>query len=188
MRGHPAVLKLDACAEALPRVHDEALAEKLSTTATLERLLAIEVDSALARRLAGRLRFACLPTPASLDDFDYDAQPGVERALMNELGTCGYLETAINVHALSVLGRTGEARAFAQDAVSAARAHGNPNIIAYALLGYARAHADTDPAHALNVSTTHSTTQTNTGWLWYVPSSHERPPTSKQPSANQSTS
>jgi hypothetical protein len=59
LRSHLAVLKLDACAEALPRVLDEAAAEKLSTTATLERLLAIEVDSALARRLAGRLRFAC---------------------------------------------------------------------------------------------------------------------------------
>jgi DNA replication protein DnaC len=97
LRGHLAVLKLDACAEALPRVLDEAIAEKLSTTATIERLLAIEVDTALARRLAARLRFACLPTPASLADFDYDAQPGVDRALINELGTCGYLETATNV-------------------------------------------------------------------------------------------
>ena len=97
LRGHLAVLKLDACAEALPRVLDEAIAEKLSTTATIERLLAIEVDSALARRLAGRLRFACLPTPASLADFDYDAQPGVDKVLINELGTCGYLETATNV-------------------------------------------------------------------------------------------
>ena len=97
LRGHLAVLKLDACAEALPRVLGEAVAEKLSTTATIERLLAIEVDTALARRLAARLRFACLPTPASLADFDYEAQPGVDRALINELGTCGYLETATNV-------------------------------------------------------------------------------------------
>jgi len=91
------VLKLDACAEALPRVLDEALAEQLTVTATLERLFAIEVDTALARRLVGRLRFACLPTPATLDDFDFDAQPGVDRQLINELGTCRYLETATNV-------------------------------------------------------------------------------------------
>lgn len=97
LRSHLAVLKLDACAEALPRVLDEAATEELSMTATLERLLAVEVDTALARRLAGRLRFACLPTPASLDDFDFDAQPGVDRALINELGTCRYLETATNV-------------------------------------------------------------------------------------------
>ena len=97
LRGHLAALKLDACAEALPRVLDEATAENLTVTATIERLLAIEVDTALARRLAARLRFACLPTPASLADFDYEAQPGVDRALINELGTCGYLETVTNV-------------------------------------------------------------------------------------------
>jgi len=49
----------------------------LSVTAALERLLAIEVDATVARRLAGRLRFACLPTPATLEDFDYDAASGV---------------------------------------------------------------------------------------------------------------
>jgi DNA replication protein DnaC len=97
LRSHLAVLKLTACAEALPTVLDEAVAEDLSMTAALERLLAIEVDATEARRLAGRLRFACLPTPATLDDYDFDAQPGVDRALINELGTCRYLETATNV-------------------------------------------------------------------------------------------
>ena len=97
LKTHLTVLKLDACAEALPRVLDEALDEKLTVTATLERLLAIEVDTAQARRLVGRLRFACLPTPATLEDFDFDAQPGVDRMLINELGTCRYLETATNV-------------------------------------------------------------------------------------------
>jgi len=62
----------------LPTVLDQAQAEKLTLTAALERLLAIEVDATEARRLAGRLRFASLPTPATLDDFDYDAQPGVD--------------------------------------------------------------------------------------------------------------
>lgn len=66
-------------------------------TQTLEHLLAIEVDATEARRLAGRLRFACLPTPATLDGFDYDAAPGVDRALIRELGTCAYLESATNV-------------------------------------------------------------------------------------------
>ena len=90
-------MRLDACAEALPRVLDEAVARNWSVTATLERLLAVEVDTALARRLVGRLRFACLPTRATLKDFDFDAQPGVDRQLINELGTCRYLETATNV-------------------------------------------------------------------------------------------
>ena len=97
LRGHLANLKLGACAEALPVVLDQAQTEGLSMTAALERLLAIEVDATEARRLAGRLRFASLPTPASLDDFDYEAQPGVDRQLISELATCRYLDTATNV-------------------------------------------------------------------------------------------
>jgi DNA replication protein DnaC len=96
-RAHLATLKLTAAAEALPAVLDAARAENLSMTAALERLLAIEVDSTEARRLAGRLRFACLPTPATLEDFDYDAQPGVDPALITDLASCRYLETATNL-------------------------------------------------------------------------------------------
>lgn len=97
LRGHLANLKLTACAEALPTALDQAQAEGLTLTAALERLLAIEVDATEARRLAGRLRFASLPTPATLDDFDYDAQPGVDPKLIAELATCRYLDTATNV-------------------------------------------------------------------------------------------
>ena len=76
LRAHLANLKLTAAAEALPTVLDQAQAEGLGLTAALERLLAIEVDATEARRLAGRLRFASIPTPATLEDFDHDAQPG----------------------------------------------------------------------------------------------------------------
>jgi DNA replication protein DnaC len=97
LRTHLAVLKLHDAAQALPAVLDDAVTEKLSMTAALERLLAIEVEATEARRLAGRLRFACLPTPATLDGFDYDAATGVDRSLITELGTCRFLETATNV-------------------------------------------------------------------------------------------
>ena len=97
LRTHLAVLKLHDAAQALPGVLDTAAAENLSITATLERLLGIEVEATEARRLAGRLRFACLPTPATLEGFDYDAATGVDRSLITELGTCRYLETATNV-------------------------------------------------------------------------------------------
>ncbi len=97
LRGHLAVLKLHDAAEALPSVLNQAAAEELSMTATLDRLLSIEVEATEARRLLGRLRFACLPTPASLQDFDYDAAAGIDRKLIEELATCRYLETATNV-------------------------------------------------------------------------------------------
>lgn len=58
-----------------PGVLDRAQQNNQSMTATLEELLSIEVEATEARQLAGRLRFACLPTPASLEGFDYDAAP-----------------------------------------------------------------------------------------------------------------
>ena len=97
LRGHLAELKLHDAAEALPAVLDQASTEGLTMTAALERLLAIEVTANQARRLAGRLRFASLPTPATLEDFDYDAAPAVDLALIGELATCRYLETATNI-------------------------------------------------------------------------------------------
>ena len=97
LRAHLAVLKLHDAAEHLPAVLDAAATEKLSVTAALERLLAIEVDATSARRLAGRLRFACLPTPATLEDFDYDAGSGVDRHLIEDLATGRYLESATNI-------------------------------------------------------------------------------------------
>jgi len=97
LRSHLAELKLHAAAEAWPAVLDEATAERQSLTVALERLLAVEVDASTARRLAGRLRFACLPTPATLEDFDVDAAVGIDRALIDELGTCRYLKSATNI-------------------------------------------------------------------------------------------
>jgi DNA replication protein DnaC len=38
-----------------------------------------------------------LPTPARLSDIDYDAAPNLDRALITELATCAYLESATNV-------------------------------------------------------------------------------------------
>ncbi|MCB9415680.1 MAG: ATP-binding protein, partial [Actinobacteria bacterium] len=81
----------------LPSVLAEAEAEQWSMTATLENLLAREVEATEARKLAGRLRFASLPTPATLADFDFDAAPGIDRKLVDELATCRYLESATNV-------------------------------------------------------------------------------------------
>lgn len=97
LRGHLATLRLTAAAEALPGVLEQARAEKLGPTALLERLLAIEVAATTARRLASLERFAALPAPWRLADFDFDAQPSVDRALVNELATLRFLEDATNV-------------------------------------------------------------------------------------------
>jgi DNA replication protein DnaC len=97
LRNHLVDLKLADAADALPRVLDEAQAEGWTLTTALERLLQIEVTATDARRLAGRFRFANLPTGQTLDDFDLDAASGIDRALLAELATCRYLDTATNV-------------------------------------------------------------------------------------------
>jgi DNA replication protein DnaC len=97
LRAHLAFLRLPAAAEALPGVLDEARDQNLSPLEALERLLANEVEATEARRLASRLRFASLPAPWSLADFDHSAQPGVDEALIRELATLRFLEDAANV-------------------------------------------------------------------------------------------
>ena len=97
LRGHLAYLKLATAAEALPAVLDTAKTENLSPTATLERLLRIEVQATEARRLERRIRFSNLPTAATIEDFDFDAQPGVDPALIRDLASNRYLETGTNI-------------------------------------------------------------------------------------------
>jgi DNA replication protein DnaC len=97
LRGHLATLKLTAAAEALPALLDAARSEQLSATVLLERLFALEVAAADERRHASLARFACLPAPWQLTDFDFDAQPAVDRKLVDELATLRFLHDATNV-------------------------------------------------------------------------------------------
>jgi DNA replication protein DnaC len=97
LRSHLHYLRLEAAAEALPSELEHARKEKLSHTAFLERLLQIEVEATEARRLAGRLRFASLPAPWTLADFDFDAQPALDRKLVDELASLRFLEEAANL-------------------------------------------------------------------------------------------
>jgi DNA replication protein DnaC len=120
LRSHLATLKLHAAAEALPSVLQDATAQNLSTTTTLEKLLRIEVDDTEARRLTGRLRFANLPTPASLENFDVDAASGIDRPLLDELGTCRYLENATNV---LLIGTPGTGKTHLATGLARAAAH-----------------------------------------------------------------
>ncbi|WP_114797488.1 ATP-binding protein, partial [Gaiella occulta] len=97
LRQHLHYLRLEAAAEALPGELERARKQKLSHTAFLERLLQIEVEATEARRLAGRLRFASLPAPWTLDDFDFDAQPALDRKLVDELASLRFVEEAANL-------------------------------------------------------------------------------------------
>ena len=97
LRGHLATLRLTAAAEVLPATLETARSEGLSHTACLERLLSVEVEATLARRQASLARFACLPSPWHIADFDFDAQPAVDRKLVEELASLRFLDDATNV-------------------------------------------------------------------------------------------
>jgi DNA replication protein DnaC len=97
LRSHLAFLRMGAAAEALPALLDEAILTKLTNQAFLERLLAIEVEATDERRRASLARFASLPSPFTLADFDFSAQPSVDHKLIDELATLRFVEDATNV-------------------------------------------------------------------------------------------
>jgi DNA replication protein DnaC len=97
LRGHLAALRMTAAAEALPQALERAAADGTGHTAFLERLLAVEVAAAQARRQASLARFACLPAPWRIADFDFDAQPSVDRKLLAELATLRFVADKGNV-------------------------------------------------------------------------------------------
>ena len=97
LRAHLAYLRLAAAAEALPGELEHAKTHKLGHTAFLERLLALEVGATELRRRASLERFASLPSAWRLEDFDFAAQPALDKALVNELATLRFLEDATNV-------------------------------------------------------------------------------------------
>ena len=97
LRSHLAYLRLAAAAEALPGELDHAMKDKLSHTAFLERLLGVEVASTEVRRRSSPERFASLPSPWRLEDFDFDAQPSVDKKTVDDLATLRFLEDATNV-------------------------------------------------------------------------------------------
>lgn len=97
LREHLAFLRMQAAAEQLSLALDEAGKQAHSYTVFLERLLAAEVEAARERRLRGLLRFAHLPVDRRLDQFDFDAQPRLDRRVIDELATLRFVEEGANV-------------------------------------------------------------------------------------------
>jgi len=97
LRGHLSYLGLQRAAEVVASHLEDAQRDHPSFTAFLERLLAEEVESTEKRRLKGRLRFSHFPVVKRLTDFDFDAQPGIDRQMVEELATLRFIEEKANV-------------------------------------------------------------------------------------------
>jgi DNA replication protein DnaC len=97
LREHLAYLQMTAAAEHLSSELDEAAKGKRSATQVLETLLEIEVTATRARRQRARLRFARYPVHKTLEEFDFDFQPSLDRKLIAELSTLRFVEAKRNV-------------------------------------------------------------------------------------------
>jgi DNA replication protein DnaC len=97
LREHLHDLRLTAIADQLAPTLETAERDKPSYTRFLADLLAAEVRAVEQRRLQGRLRFAKLPARKTLEQFDFDAQPGLDRRLVEDLATLRFIEDKANV-------------------------------------------------------------------------------------------
>jgi DNA replication protein DnaC len=97
LREHLAYLKLPAVAEQLAQALEQAESQKPSYTRFLADLLAVEITATEQRRLDGRLRFASFPQHKTLEQFDFDAQPSLDRRLVEELATLRFVEEKANL-------------------------------------------------------------------------------------------
>jgi len=100
LRGHLAYLKLTAAAEQLPAALEAAEKTKPGYTQFLHDLLNVEVEATRQRRLASRLRLAGFPSTKTLEEFDFTAQPSLDRRLVEELATLRFIEEKANVLAI----------------------------------------------------------------------------------------
>jgi len=85
-------LKMHRTLEVFATVAEEARAEEWSHLEFLARLLAEETEATRARRLQARLRFAHFPAYRTLDEFDFDFQPSVDRKQIHELAEGAFIE------------------------------------------------------------------------------------------------
>ncbi|HEY3945479.1 MAG TPA: IS21-like element helper ATPase IstB [Solirubrobacteraceae bacterium] len=96
LRGHLAYLKLAAAADALAPALEAAEREKPGYTQFLHDLLKVEVAASEQRRLDGRMRFSRLPAHKTLEQFDFTAQPTLDRRLVEDLATLRFVEEKAN--------------------------------------------------------------------------------------------
>ena len=90
-------LGLATAAAQLDQAAQQAAAAGWSYTHFLGYLLAGELAARQRATLALTLKFANLPAPKRLEDFDFAAQPGLDRRLIDELATGRFLAEGRNV-------------------------------------------------------------------------------------------
>jgi DNA replication protein DnaC len=95
--GSLATLRLNTARAALDQHLREARERELSHLQFLDVLLGDELAARQEISISVRTKLAHFPMLKSLDSFEFDAQPSVDRRVMNELQTLAFIERAENV-------------------------------------------------------------------------------------------
>jgi DNA replication protein DnaC len=90
-------LGLGRIKELLDGVVEDAFKAELSYLDFLDRLLELEVASHKERKAAERVRLAYFPCIKTLDQFDFDFQPSIDRKRIKELATLRFIANGENV-------------------------------------------------------------------------------------------
>jgi DNA replication protein DnaC len=85
-------LKLNRAGEVFATLADDARTHDWTHIEYLARLLDEEAIHTRDRRLAARLRYARFPFRKTIDDFDFEFQPSVDRKLIDDLATLRFVE------------------------------------------------------------------------------------------------
>ncbi len=85
-------LNLTAAQASFATLAEQARIEDWTHIDYLARLVAEQATADRDRRLAARLRYAKFPFRRSIEEFDYDFQPGVDRKLVEDLATLRFIE------------------------------------------------------------------------------------------------
>ena len=97
VRGHLGALGMDAVAECLAGELEAAQEKKPSYADFLDRLLGVQVAAVEARSHERRLRLAGFPSHKRLEEFDFSAQPNLDRRVIEELATLRFVEERSNI-------------------------------------------------------------------------------------------
>jgi len=92
IRAYLRTLKLPQMEKALDEELSSGARENLPVSKVLERLLAIEADSLIERRIERRIKDSRLPERKLLSDFDFPFQKGIDQSQILELATLSFVE------------------------------------------------------------------------------------------------
>jgi DNA replication protein DnaC len=84
-------LQLGRAAECFATLAEQASQNGWSHVEYLSRVIAEQTSATTNRRLAARLRYARFPYRRSVEDFDFDFQPSVDRKLVTDLASLRFI-------------------------------------------------------------------------------------------------